>query len=166
MTVNLAAIGNVTVSPRSMSTSRGAGRVKQRRLHKQHEGSVGVKLSLGSDNLFQGSSQMDGCGAKTLLCGPRNGRTQSIVDLERAGSVTETFKLAAICCRQRNPCDAKELAWSDVGENYICFRQLNDFVAGFNSAAKGSEVMSQDISERLRTFADNGPAVTMTRSHQ
>src|SRR6266481_4358294 len=109
---------------------------------------------------------MDGGRARALVCGPRNGRAKSVINLERAGPISKMFQPFAIPRRQRGSCDPEQLTWSYGGENQVCPRQLDHFAAGFNATAKGLEVMSKGIAQHLSSAADDGPATTVSGSHQ
>src|ERR1700730_2051465 len=109
---------------------------------------------------------MDGGSARAFVCGPRNGRAESVINLERAGPISKTFQLSTILRRQRGSCDPEQLTWSYGGENRVGPRQSGRFLAGFNATAEGLEVMSKGIAQRLSSSADDGPAATVSGSHQ
>jgi hypothetical protein len=50
------------------------------------------------------------------------------------------------------------LAWGDVSENQAGVWQVRYFVAGFDAAAEGFDVMRQSVAEGLCASANDGPA--------
>jgi hypothetical protein len=91
-------------------------RVKERRLAEKNEGPVGGESSLRLGNLFKRTPDVNGRGLRAFRSSPGNRSTQSIVNLEGAGAITETFQSPAIMRGQLRACDAKKLSGSDVSE--------------------------------------------------
>lgn len=131
-----------------LANGRSTG-VEQRRLTEKNERPVGNETPLRFDNLFKRAANVNGRSPRAFRSSPGNRRTQSIVDLEGAGAVTETLQLHAVMRGQVRACDAEKLSGSDAGENEISFRELRNFMIGFNTAAKTFQIPSKGICGRL-----------------
>jgi hypothetical protein len=71
--------------------------------------------------------------------------TQSIVNLEGAGTVVETLQFSEVARRQSRACDTKKLPRSDVGEDKIGLREFRNFVIDLNITAKIFQMASEGI---------------------
>jgi len=141
-----------------MLANWGSTRVEERRLTEKNEGPVRGESSLRLGNLFKRTPDVNGRGPRAFRSSPGNRSTQSIVNLEGAGAITETFQSPAIMRGQLRACDAKKLSGSDVGENEVSFWELCDLMIDFNAAAKIFQIASEGIRESLSAAAQNRPA--------
>jgi hypothetical protein len=141
-----------------MLANWGSTRVEERRLSEKNEGPVGGESSLRLGNLFKRATNVNGRGPRAFRSSPGNRSTQSIINLEGAGAVTETLQLPAIMRGQLRTCDAKKLSGSDVGENEVSFWELCNFMTDFDAAAKIFQIASEGIRESLSAGAQNRPA--------
>src|SRR6516165_6627140 len=115
-----------------MLANWGSTRVEERRLTEKNEGPVRGESSLRLSNLFKRAPNVNGRGSRAFRSSPGNRSTQSIVNLEGAGAVTETLQPSAIMQGQLRACDAKKLSESNVGENEVSFWESSNFMIGFN----------------------------------
>ena len=140
-----------------MPAGRGSTRIEERRLAKKNKGPIGVKSSLRLGNLFQRASKMNSGGSRAFTSNPGNRSTQSIVNLESTGAVTETLQPPAVMGRKLRACNTKKLPGSDIGENEVGFRELCNFMTGFNPTAKIFKVTGEGIRESLSAATQNRP---------
>lgn len=123
-----------------MLANWGSARVEKRRLTQKHEGPVGAESSLRLSNLLQRGPDVHGRGPQAFRSSPGNRSTESIVNLEGAGAVTETLQLLR---GQLRACDAKKLSGSDVGKNEVRLWELGNFMIDLNTAAKIFQIASE-----------------------
>jgi hypothetical protein len=149
-----------------MLANWGSARVEERRLTEKNEGPVRGESSLRLGNLFKRAPNVNGRGSRAFRSSPGNRSTQSIVNLEGAGTVTETLQSPTIMRGQLRACDAKKLSGSDVGENEVSFWELCNFMIDFNTATKIFKMASEGIWESLSAAAQNRPATGVTGSYE
>lgn len=128
-----------------------------------------MQLKVLSDSAISSSKPptVDGRGSRTFRSSPGNRGAQSIVDLECAGAIPETFQLPAVMRRQLRACEPKKLSGSDVGEDEISLWEFCDFVIDLNTAAEIFQMTSENIRESLSAAPKNRPPVCMPgQSHQ
>ena len=107
-----------------------------RRLAEKNEGLVASKCSFRFHNLLKRAPDVNGRCSRTFASSPGNRSTQGVVNLEGAGTITETLQPPAVTRQQLGTCKAKKLSGSDVSENEVTLRELRHFVIDFDTTAK------------------------------
>jgi hypothetical protein len=141
-----------------MLASGRSTRIEQRRLTEKNEWPVGRESSLGLNNVFKRTADVNGGSPRAFRSSPGRRSTQGVIDLERAGAVTETLQPLAVMGGKFSTCDAKNLSRSDAGENEVSFRQLCNLMIDFNLPAKIFQIAREGIWQSLGATAQNRPA--------
>src|SRR5690242_20382083 len=113
----------MAVGPCSMFSLWGPGRIEQTRLGQQNKGTIREmptsNCMLGGGDLLKTSPEVQGGGARTIRCFPRNWRVQSIVHFKYTGPVAVCLQAMLVMIRKPFFGEFEKLSWGHVTERQV-----------------------------------------------